>query len=320
MRRIVAVVAAAVLLAASGCGNDDEVTEAVTIAFLRAVPTEPQPLLREMRAGGYVDGENLRVIPSDEGEVHLTPEDAAEAVEGWIDDGADMIIALSTIGALAAAEVTQEIPILFLVNDPMAVGLIRDKESPEANLTGVTFRVPADRTLSLAAQAVPNLTAVGVLFPADDPAAAPHRDALVAAGPALGIQVVAEPYVDETDLPRAFDALAAGGAQAVVVSNAPAAIRSFGAIEAVATERRVPLVANTNRATTAVVILEPDTEELNAQLGRQAVRVLNGAAPGDVPVEDPRHFRVVVNTSAAASLGLPPLAPDLLRQADEVRS
>lgn len=308
------------MLSVPACGGgEDAIQEVTTIVFLRAVSSgNPVPLLAELRSGGFREGDNLRILPTSTDEVHALPEDARDAVDEWIGGGADLIFAFSSTGAAAAAEATRDVPILFLVNDPSAVGLVENEEAPEGNLTGVTFRVPADRTVGLARDAIPGLAKIGVLFPADDPAAAPHRDALMRAGPDLGIEVVAEAFRGDADVLRAIDALAGSGAQAIVVANAPTAIRSLATIEPAAAERRIPLIANTDIATKALLVLQPDTDELLAQLGRQAVRILNGADPGDVPVENPRTFKVIVNTKVAADLGMPPLSADLLRQADTV--
>lgn len=320
MRRTVAGIVAILLLSVPGCGGDEDATQKVTtIAFLRSVNSgNPAPLLAELRGAGFREGDTLRILPTDPNEAHALPEDAREVVEGWIGDGADLIFAFSSTGAAAAAEATADVPILFLVNDPSAVGLVESEEAPEGNLTGVTFRVPADRTLALARDAIPGLAKIGILFPADDPAAPPHRDALTRAGPDLGIEVVAEAFRGDDDVVRAIDALVGSGAQAIVVANAPTAIRSLATIEPAAAERRIPLIANTDIAASALLVLQPDTDELLAQLGRQAVRILTGADPGDVPVENPRTFEVIVNAKAAADLGLPPLSADLLRQADTV--
>lgn len=323
MRRLVVALSVALVASvAPSCGGGDDEERVVTVAFLRAVPADDaDALFDELREAGFVAGANLRILPDDHlGETHPDPDDAEAAVRAWTRDGADVVFAFSTTGAAAAAAATSTVPILFLVNDPMAVGLVADEGAPEANLTGVTFRVPADRTVELARRAIPHLSSAGFLFPAGDAAAVPHREAMMRAATGQGVELVAAPFSGRDDVPRALDGLVAAGVDAVFVANAPTAVRALDVIEPAVAGRGLPLVANVDVdfAPTALVAVAPDTGELQAQLGRQAVRLLEGARPGTIPVEEPRRFRVTVNLRQAQELGLPPLPEALLRVADRV--
>lgn len=317
--RIALFVVFAGLLGLVSCDGDDG-GETFTIAFLRAVPAEDhEPLLRELRDAGFVVGENLTLLPDDPlGETYPDPEAAKRKVAEWIDEGVDFIYAFSSSGAQAAAEVTSEVPILFLVNDPTAVGLVDDEDAPSGNLTGATFRVPADRTVDLASRVIPGLEHLGILVSEGDPAAPPARDAALDAAEEAGLDLTVEMFAGEDDVERSIGVLAEAGVAAIHVVNAPTAVRLFPVIEPVATAAGIPLIANTDFAEGAVVILTPDTDELLAQLGRQGARILGGASPSEVPVEDPRQFRVILDAGKAAELGLPPFTDDLSRQADEV--
>lgn len=319
MRTAVRLLVASALLAPVACGNGgDDGTHVV--ALLRAVPTgNNAPILDELADAGFVQGENLSLLPDDpEGTAYPTEEEARDAVRAWVEEGVDLIFAFSSTGAAVAEEHAPGVPVIFLVNDPRAVGLVEHESAPEGHLTGVTFRAPADRTLDLARRAVPDLTTVGLLSPGSDPAARPHREAVTAAAAELGIEVVSQAFAGETDVASAVGMLAEAGVDAVVVVNAPTAVRVAPAIVAAASERGLPLVANTALVEGAVVVLEPDTDALLAQMGRQGARILDGAAVEDVPVEDPVRYRVVLDAGQASELGLPELSPALLRQADEV--
>lgn len=321
MRRVVGIALLAVaLLGATACDGSDDDSRTVQVAFLRVVPSEGQEtLLDPLRAGGFVPGENLEFLQDDPlGETHVEEAAIRAAVEEWLAAGVDLIFAFSSSGAAAVAELAPGVPVLFLVNDPTAVGLVDDEDSPSGNLTGVTFRVPADRTLDLAATAIPDLEHVGILVPEADPAGPPARDAMVAAADELGLTVTTEVFSSEDDIERAVTALAEAGADALAVVNTPTSVRQSGVIEPVATAAGLPIVANTRFTRGAIVVLEPDTDELLAQLGRQAVRILGGDPPSEIPVEDPRQFRVVLDASKAAELGLPPLPDELVQKADEV--
>ena len=324
MRRLALVLAVALASITGACGGDDEGAdrEARTIAFLRAVAgqqsTEPA-ILEELRTAGYVEGRNLTVLAADAEEAYPDPAEAAEAVERWVDEGVDLIVALSTSGAQVAAETAPDVEVLFLSNDPSASGLVDDEDSPEGQLTGATYRVPADRTLSLVQRVVPGLRRIGLAFPLADPAAVANRDALQAAADQLGLELVTRTFGDPTEVGSAIDALAALGVDAFVMSTSPGAARALPETGAAVEATGLPIVANTNVAGFAVLTLAPDAEVLGHQLGRQAARLLSGAAPSAVPVEDPRRFTLSVNAAVARELGLD-LEEALLREADEVRT
>lgn len=315
------VIVAAVLAAACSFASEAQPREVATIGFLRAVAgtrSGHTALVDELRRAGFTPGRDVVLLGGDPSEAYADPEAAREIVRRWTDEGLDVLVALSTTGATLAREVAPDVPVVFMVNDPVAAGLVRNEEAPEGKLTGVTYRVPADRTLDIARRAMPDLRQVGFLYPEGDPAALPHREAVAAAAQELGMQLLAESWTDPADVDRAVGALVDAGAQVLVIANAP---RSFGALAQVndaATRRRLPTIANTSIADGAVVILAPDSEELFRQVGRQMVRLLRGAEPSEVPVEDPRHFDVLLDADIATDLGIE-LPDDLLREADEVR-
>lgn len=324
-RQFVVAVVIAVLVALTGCGGSDDGADegsapSRTLAFLRAVAgsssSEPY-ILEELQEAGYVPGRNLEVLAADPAEAYPDPAEAAEAVRGWVSRGVDLVVALSSSGAAAAARAAPDLPILFLSNDPTATGLVNDEQRPEGNLTGATFRAPPDRTLALARRAIPGLQRVGLAYPPADPAAVANRDAVAGAAGGLGMELVLREFTTPDQVGPAVEQLAREGIQALLVSTSPVATRAIAETQAAAKARRLPVIANSHLATSAVVAIYPDAEELGRQLGRQAYRLLSGSDPGSVPVEDPRRFHVRVNLREAAALGLT-VPDDVFREADEV--
>lgn len=322
MRKQVTVAAVAVaLLLSAACSSSASSERAMRVAFVRPVPSQDgnAPFDQELQASGFILGCNLQYVQDDPAaEVHVAPDDIRDAVEGWVAEGIDLIVAFSSSGAAIAADAAPRVPVLFLANDPVAVGLVSDPARPDRNLTGVTFRIPADRTLHLARQAIPALTTIGILEPSSDPAGPPAREAMVIAAEKAGMTSVIQTFSDQADIGRAMRSLHDQGADAIVVVNAPTSIRFLSVIEPAATALRLPIIANTARATGALLVLEPNVDELLGRLGRQAARLLAGATTADIPVEHPTTFRVVLNSGVARDLGLPPLPIDLIRQADLV--
>lgn len=305
----------------SAAPSPQETLPRASVAFLRAVAgatTEGQDaLLTELGSSGFTAGANLTVIAEDPEVAYPDPVEARSVVDGWLDDGVDLIFAFSSSGAAIAGEAAPDIPVLFISNDPTATGLVEDESQPEGNLTGVTFRVPADRTLSIAQRAIPRLRTVGLVYPSADPAALPHSDAVGRAAESLGIGLELAEFTDETDAATAVSQLVKRGVDAIFVSNSPTAIRALQPIQDAADDAGIPTIANTTIASGALVVLSPDSIELNRQLGRQAARLLAGSSISDVPVEDPREFELVLNAVVGQRLSID-LDGSLLREADRV--
>jgi putative ABC transport system substrate-binding protein len=307
---------ASVLLA--GCGEDGKPDR--TIAFLRTTPiaVESQAaFLAELEDAGWADGDNLTILNPDPASGFTDEDDASSTVEAFVEEGADLVVALSTSAAMVAAAAAPETPVVTLANDPVASGLVSNARRPEANLTGVSFRVPADRTIDVARLLVGTDATIGLLWPDGDVAAAPIVAATKSAATALGVSLVDAGFTGDADVPAAVEELEAGDADVVLLANAPTTVRSFAAIEAALGDAGLAAVANTEQNTFAAVVLAPDVLDAYRQLGRQAGRILDGTAVADVPVEDPGSFRLVVRTAIADRLGID-VAPELLDQADVV--
>jgi len=289
------------------------------IALLRAVagtPSTEPAFIAELAAAGYLKGENLTILAPDAAEAYPDPDAARAAIRRWIDQGVDIIVALSSAGAMVARDAAPGVGVLFLSNDPVATGLLKNEMAPEGRLTGATFRVPADRMLSLAQRTL-GVDRFGLVYPAGDPAALANRDALNAGATRLGLQLLTAEFSTKEDIPGAVARLASGGAEALVISTSPIATRALTETASAAAVHRLPIVANTSLVASAALALFPDNEELGRQLARQAIRLLSGTAPRSVPVEDPRRFIVTMNQRAATELGI--VIPEaVLREANNV--
>ena len=313
------------LLVLAGCASSEGAEDSGVrrIAFLRSVATPDSPtddaFMEELERHGYVEGLNLTVIGGRNDEVFPDPGDAKAAVEDWARDGVDVIVAFSTAGAEIARDNAPGTSVLFLVNDPTLAGFVQDEARPNGSMTGVTFRVPAERMLALARRILPALQRVGLPYPPDDPAAIPSRDQFVQAAQEQGLEIVTEPFTDETDLARAVAVLVgAGRVQLLLASVSPTATRALPQLADAASIFRIPFAANVGTADRALLTLSPDSRSLGQQLGRQAARLLNGATPAAVPVENPKRFRVTLSQKVASELGIV-LPEDVIREADVVR-
>lgn len=316
MRRLLLAGPLLLLSALAACGDAEEER---TIAFLRTSPIaaeSQESLLDELVEAGWRAGENLTVLNEDP-EAVFAEEELAGAVEELVADGADLLVALSTTAAKAAMAGAEDVPILVLANDPVASGLVVEPRAPTGSVTGIAFRVPADRTIDLGRQLVGDSGPLGLLHPDDDPAAAPIVADMDEAATSLGVRLVEESFIGDDGARAAVARLAEAGVRAIILVNAPGTVAAHGVIEAATTTAGIPTIANTNVNPFAVLVLAPDGVAAYRQLGRQAARLLGGADVGDVPLEEPGDYNLILRSGIAERLGIE-LPDELLEQADEV--
>jgi putative tryptophan/tyrosine transport system substrate-binding protein len=314
--------ALAALLSASvltACSDDEPAVENHTIGILRTVAgsTNEQILLDALADQG-IDRSHLTIFGEDADEVHLEAAETEATVRDWVSKGVELIIALSTRTAVAAAETAPTTPVIVLSTDPSATGLVRDERHPEGHVTGASYRVPADRTLALANDAFADvdIKRVGCLEPANDPAAVPARAALETGAEALGMELICSTFASPDAVPDAIQEVLAAHVDAIVLVNAPSTAIAIPQLRFVLSKTTVPVIAN-QPADFAVLTLSPDGNAVYRTMGRQAARILQGTPVADVPVEDPGRYLLVVNLPAAARIGRT-VAPEVLKRADEV--
>ncbi|MBM4442445.1 MAG: ABC transporter substrate-binding protein [Candidatus Rokubacteria bacterium] len=272
-----------------------------------------------LRALGYVEGSTLAIeYRYAEGQVGRLAQLAAELVA----TKPDVIFALGGDVAPFAKAATSSIPIVISVsNDPVRAGVVRSLASPGGNVTGVTFLSDAlaGKRLQLLKQAAPHVSRVAVIW---NPLH--HDDELVqtqAAGRTLGVQVVSAEVRDLGDFDGAFQAVTSSGADAVIVVSSRQTIRNRAGIAAFTARQRLPLAGGWGLWADSGALLSygPYLDESIRRAVTYVDRILKGARPADLPVEQPTKFELVVNQHAAKALGLT-IPQTLLVQADRVIS
>jgi putative tryptophan/tyrosine transport system substrate-binding protein len=319
VRRLVA--ALLVLLVASACttGPSGTVADRPLVVVLRSVADPHQTaFLAELRSQRLIDGRDLELWPTGGDEAYADADEAAAAL-ARLDRTPTLVVAYSTPLAQVAVDAFPGTRTVSVVNDPVVSGLVDDRERPEGHVTGVSFATPADRTLALANRLFPGLERIGYLEPVDDPAVPGHRAGILAAAQAAGIEVVVAAFDGGDEVRSAVDDLVTSGVDVAVLASANATVAAYEELRAAVAEAELPIVSNSSRADFAVLTLEPDGAEIRRQVARQVARLLAGDPVAQVPVEDPRRFRVVLDRTLARSLGAAGLDDGLLRQADEVR-
>jgi ABC-type uncharacterized transport system substrate-binding protein len=291
------------------------------IGFLTPGPNPREPAFWQgMRDLGYVDGKTIVVDRrSAEGDFARLPGLAAEIVK----NRPDVIVAIASAAANAAKEATSTIPIVMVgASDPVGGGLVGNLARPGRNVTGTSTQTTAavGKLLELIPQFLPGATRVAALW---DPINAISQqlrmgETLIAAARLHLFVRIIEVQTRE-DLDRAFAALRSPRPDAVLIAADTFFLANVGRVSELALANRLP-VFGTGRGLTEAGILATygtDSTVVARRTAAYVQRILKGAKPGDLPVEQPTKFELVINLKTAKALGLT-IPQSLLLRADEV--
>jgi putative ABC transport system substrate-binding protein len=285
------------------------------------------PHLREafrqgLRDLGYVEGRNLVIeTRSAEGKLERLPALAAELVALKV----DVIVASGTPAALAAKQATRTLPIVFtLVADPVTSRLVTSLAQPGGNVTGLSVLAPelVGKCLEQLKQAVPGVSRVAVLW---QPGAVPERtekDMLKGAEVAARALGVRPQFVEArgpADFDRAFSDMTKARAGALTVLGSTMFGNERRRLVDLAAKNRLPAVYPWREFVDAggLMAYGPNVADLYRRAATYVDKILKGAKPGDLPVEQPTKFELVINLKTAKALGLT-IPQSLLQRADEV--
>lgn len=274
---------------------------------------------REMRQRGYVEGQNLVLeVRSTEGRLERVSEVVGELVRLNM----DVIVAVSNPVVQAAQHATREIPIvMFGVADPVATGLVASLARPGGNITGLSQLSPelSAKRLALLKEVIPEVSRVAVLSNPTNPSNAPQIRDTKAAAKALGVQLQLLEVRRPQDLESAFQAAARGRVSALVALDDLFIFTHRMRIVALAAESRLPGIYTWPDFPQAGGLMSfgPDFRDMYRQAAVFVDKILTGAKPADLPVEQPTRFKLVINLKTAKTLGL--MIPSSLRlRADQV--
>jgi putative ABC transport system substrate-binding protein len=267
---------------------------------------------------GYSQGKNLALeYRSAEGQLDRLPALAAEVVGLKV----DVILALGLPAARAAKQATSTIPIVFTGGDPVRTGLVASLARPGGNVTGLadpTVDVSTKR-LELLKEAVPWVSRVAMLWNPANPTNPLQVKDTQATAPSLGITVSPVEVKSIRDLDRALAAVKTDGAGALLVPGDPMFVSQAHRIRDAAAKNRLPVMYPTPEAVAAGGLMAYGTSL--ADLAHRAAyfvdKILKGAKPADLPVEQPTKFEFVINLRTAKDLGLT-IPPSVLLRADRV--
>jgi len=270
-----------------------------------------------MRELGWIEGRNVtydRVYA--EGNPARLPDLAGELVARR----PDLLYTTPNAEALALAAKTRSIPIVFgAVTGPVELGLARSLARPGGNATGVA-NIGSElggKRMQLLKQVLPNLRRVGVLVVPNTPSAM-NEPQLIGQAAGTGVEVMAA-YVKDGELGTAFASLAQGQVEAVLMTHTPIFVRQRKRVLELASKLRIPVIGHRSEVAEAGALLSYSSillEQIRAS-ARIADKILKGATPADIPIEQPTKFELVINLKSANALGIT-VPQSVLVQADRV--
>jgi putative ABC transport system substrate-binding protein len=233
-----------------------------------------------------------------------------------------VIFAFTVVAAVAAKAATSTIPIVFSVGpDPVALGLVASLSHPGGNLTGVAVLLGElwPKRLELLHELAPNASAIGILVNPANPKNASNAKNLQAAAKILGLRIELLQASTEHDLDLVFATLRGRRMDALLVSDDPFLGSRHEQLVALTARDRVPAIYAFRQHVAAggLISYGPSVAAANRICGEYAGRILKGANPADLPIQQSTKFELVVNLKTAAALGLA-MPPSLLARADEV--
>ena len=319
MRRRDMLLGAAAAAAGWGAGAQ-EAPKIAHIGFIVTGEAFPRGWFDEaMRRIGWVEGRNLIV---DRRVTRMDQEERKTAAAELVAARPDVIVAAGIVDALPVHALTRSIPIVVISGiDLVEAGLAESLARPGGNVTGMTALGGEldGKRLELLRELVPAATRISVLADAGSPISVPRIRAIAALARPLGLRVSARLARNTDELIGAFAAIAADNDQAVLVQGSPLATNNRPQIAALVAQYRLPAIYD-NRVNVEDGGLASYGGVWQENFERAAAlvdKILKGAKPADLPIEQPTRFELVINLKSAKALGLT-IPPSILARADEV--
>jgi putative ABC transport system substrate-binding protein len=291
------------------------------IGVLAPIPSTPglAEFLQALHDLNYIKGRNLIIeYRSAEGKLDRLPALAADLVSTKV----DIIFALATTAAQAAKGATKTIPVVFAgANDPVNGGLVASLARPGGNVTGLTNIGPdlSAKRLQILKETVPGISRVAVLWNSANPTIARQVPETEVAARALSLQLLVVDIRGPEDLENAFRTITTGRSDGLVLIADVITTVHRDRIAALAVRNRLPMISEFPGFAASGGLISYGSSIADAARRAAALvdKILKGAKPADLPVEQPTKFQLVINMKTAKALGLT-IPSSLLLQADQI--
>jgi putative ABC transport system substrate-binding protein len=322
-RRIVIRLLATVLLATVCLADAQQPTKVARVGYLASLHPGPSPRSETFRQGlqelGYVEGKNIIIeYRYVKGKSDRPPALAAELVRLKV----DVIVVEGATAARAVKEATSTIPIVMAaVGDPVGIGLIASIARPGGNVTGLTNLAPdlSGKRLELLKEVVPGLTRVAVLWYSTNITAAAQLKETEVGARSLGVQLQPLEIRDLNELEKALGAASKGRVGALMTLADALIFSNRTRILDFTAKNRLPAIFPWRELAEegGLMAYAPNLPDLYRRAAYFVDRILKGAKPADLPVEQPTKFELVINLKTAKALGVK-IPAHLLMEADKV--
>jgi putative ABC transport system substrate-binding protein len=272
-----------------------------------------------MREHGYLDGQNVTFVERwAEGRSERFP----EIIEELISLKANVIFALSLPAALAAKGATTTVPIVFIASDPLGSGLVSSLARPGGNLTGFSLALGdefSSKWLELLKEAVPAISRVAVLWNPVNPANSHYVTVLRDAAEKLGLRLQPQAVSDPDQFNGTFATIVAERAQALIVVVDPVTTRYRKRVVELAMKSGLPAMYGFREFVDAggLIAYGVNLPDLCRRAAVYVDKIIKGAKPAELPVEQPTRFELIINLKTAKALALT-MPPTFVALADEV--
>jgi putative tryptophan/tyrosine transport system substrate-binding protein len=293
------------------------------IGYLDVGPaSERVDRVEALRAGlrdlGHVEGKNVAIEFRWAETVEQLPDLAADLVRLNV----DVIFALSSTMVEAARQATSTIPIVFATHaDPVGVGHVANLARPGGNITGLSMVLTdlVAKELEILTEVVPQATRIAVLWNPTTPSHPPAMKAVEAAGQRLGLQLIKVPAQTVEDFDGAFALMGRERAGAFLAVSSPLFIARREPLAELARKHRLPGMFGSKENVQAggLISYSADLTDLHRRAATYIDKILKGAKPGELPVEQASKYELVINQNAAKAIGVA-IPESLLARADEV--
>lgn len=318
--RLILALTAVLLALFAGAGEAQPAPGVHRLGFLGQTSESAQaPQMAALRKGlrdsGYQEGANVVIeYRWAEGRLSRLPELASELARLKV----DVIVTHGTAGTRAAKQATRTIPIVMAANsDPVRAGLVASLSRPGGNVTGLSMQDTEMtlKRLEFLKQAAPSVSRIVSLRARGVPGSG---EEIIAAARALGLEARILTVDGPEDLARELLLIAKQGEQAIVLQNS-SVLRAYGStIAALAIKHRLPTIAAPSFIDGGMLLgYGPNLEDMYRRAAGYVDRILKGARPGDLPIEQPVKFELLVNLKTAKALGLT-IPPAVVGRADRV--
>ena len=282
-------------------------------------PAEIVGLQQGLRALGYIENQNIVIeYRYAKGSPDRLPRLIAELTHLNV----DLILTQGTAVTAAAQHEAVTTPIVSVSGDPVSSGFVKSLARPGGNITGLSFALAKDfggKWLELVKETVPKASRVGIIWNPTNLSGAAAAKEIEALAPGLGLRLSTQPIRSAADFDAAFAAVTRAKVAALIVMTDPLVSGQPANIVRLAAANRVPTVYGLREFVDAGGLMSygPNLADLWRRAATYVDKILRGAKPGDLPVEQPTKFELVINLKTAKALGLT-IPPSLVARADQV--